>query len=530
MSTPGDLLFHIRHDRMDLCFEFATQAMSRLAGAATVVDEVHGFRYFDERDLLGFVDGTENPVGARGRGRRPGRRRPTRRSPAAATSSCRSTCTTWTAWNALSTEDQEKAIGRYKLSDIEMPDDVKPANSHVALNTIEEPDGTQRQILRANMPFGELGRGEFGTYYIAYAATPSVTEQMLSNMFIGDPPGNTDRILDFSTAVTGGLFFAPSADFLDDLPGPPGDPAGPRRRPAYPGPRTRSGGAAAEDGSLGIGSLKRSTSHEQPVPRARSDLRCRLGEHRGRGPPDVRAERGRPPGGGRPGTRRPQRWPAWTPATWPRSSRPAATPPGSSPGCAARSSWSSSGCRSRVSRLDVDNVERGAQDSDWQPVKDAAKQIAFAEDRAIFEGYPAAGITGVRPSTSNPVLTLPAEAREYPAVVSQAVSALRLAGVGGPYSLLLSAPAYTMVSETSDHGYPIREHLARVVDGEIIWAPAIDGAFLLSARGGDYELRLGQDLSIGYLSHDSEYVQLYFQESLTFLAYTAEASVALNAP
>jgi uncharacterized linocin/CFP29 family protein len=182
-----------------------------------------------------------------------------------------------------------------------------------------------------------------------------------------------------------------------------------------------------------------------------------------------------------------------------------------------------------VSRLDVDSVERGAQDPDWEPVKDAARQIAFAEDRAIFAGYPAAGITGVRRSTSNPVLTLPAEAREYPAVISQAVSALRLAGVGGPYSLLLSAPAYTVVSETSDHGYPIRDHLAHVVDGEIIWAPAIDGAFLLSGRGGDYELRLGQDLSIGYLSHDSEYVQLYFQESLTFLAYTAEASVALNA-
>ena len=182
-----------------------------------------------------------------------------------------------------------------------------------------------------------------------------------------------------------------------------------------------------------------------------------------------------------------------------------------------------------VSRLDVDNVERGAQDSDWQPVKDAARQIAFAEDRAIFDGYPIAGITGVRPSTSNPVLTLPAEAREYPTAVAQAVSALRLAGVSGPYSLLLSAAAYTMVSETADHGYPIREHLARVVDGEIVWAPAIDGAFLLSGRGGDYELRLGQDLSIGYLSHDSEFVQLYFQESLTFLAYTAEASVVLNA-
>ena len=180
-----------------------------------------------------------------------------------------------------------------------------------------------------------------------------------------------------------------------------------------------------------------------------------------------------------------------------------------------------------VSRLDVDDVERGAQDPDWQPVKDAAKKIAFAEDRAILEGYAAAGITGIRASSSNPALTLPAEARDYPNAVSQAVSALRLAGVDGPYSLLLSADAYTAVSETADHGYPIREHLARVVDGEIIWAPAIDGAFVLTARGGDHELRLGQDLSIGYLSHDADHVELYFQESLTFLVYTTEASVTL---
>jgi uncharacterized linocin/CFP29 family protein len=182
-----------------------------------------------------------------------------------------------------------------------------------------------------------------------------------------------------------------------------------------------------------------------------------------------------------------------------------------------------------VSRLDVDNVERGAQDSDWDPVKQAARQIAFAEDRAIFDGYRAAGIGGIKASTSNRVLSLPAEAREYPVAVSQAVSALRLAGVSGPYALVLSASAYTLVSETTEHGYPVLEHLGRVLDGDIIWAPAVDGAFLLSTRGGDYELRIGQDLSIGYASHDSQYVQLYFQESLTFLAYTAEASVVLSA-
>ena len=251
VSTPGDLLFHIRHERMDLCFEFASQAMARLAGAVTVADETHGFRFFDERDLLGFVDGTENPEGTAaaaaalvGAG-----------DPGFAGGSyviVQKYLHDMDAWNALSTEDQERVIGRSKLADIEMPDDIKPINSHVALNTIEEPDGTQRQILRANMPFGELGRGDFGTYYIAYAATPSVTELMLTHMFIGDPPGNTDRILDFSTAVTGSLFFVPPADFLDDLPDPPGaagdSPAG-------------SGSALvppAADGSLGIGSLKRS--------------------------------------------------------------------------------------------------------------------------------------------------------------------------------------------------------------------------------------------------------------------------------
>ncbi|MDJ0394633.1 family 1 encapsulin nanocompartment shell protein [Rhodococcus sp. G-MC3] len=182
-----------------------------------------------------------------------------------------------------------------------------------------------------------------------------------------------------------------------------------------------------------------------------------------------------------------------------------------------------------VSRSAIDDVDRGASDSDWQPVKDAATQIAFAEDRAVFEGYSAAGITGLRESASNPELKLPADPREYPEVISQAITALRLAGVNGPYSLLLSADAFTAINETSDHGYPIREHLRRLLDGEIIWAPAIDGAFLLTTRGGDYELHLGQDLSIGYLSHDATTVELYFQESLTFLAYTSEAVVPLVA-
>jgi uncharacterized linocin/CFP29 family protein len=183
-----------------------------------------------------------------------------------------------------------------------------------------------------------------------------------------------------------------------------------------------------------------------------------------------------------------------------------------------------------VSRRAVDDVERGAKDADWDPVKAAAKKIAFVEDRAIFEGLAGADIAGVRAATTNEALALPSDVREYPNVVAQALSALRLAGVDGPYSLLLSADAYTAVEETTDHGYPIREHLARVIHGgDIIWAPAIDGAFLLSARGGDYELHLGQDLSIGYLSHDAESIQLYFQESLTFQVHTGEAGVHLTA-
>ncbi|MGW6915206.1 family 1 encapsulin nanocompartment shell protein [Kitasatospora sp. NPDC054939] len=181
-----------------------------------------------------------------------------------------------------------------------------------------------------------------------------------------------------------------------------------------------------------------------------------------------------------------------------------------------------------VDRTAVDDVERGAEDSDWQPVKDAARTVALAEDHAVFDGYPAAAIEGIRAGASNPPVRLPADVREYPNAVSRALTALRLAGVGGPYSLLLGADAFTAVNETSDHGYPIHNHIARLLDGEIIWAPAIEGALLLSARGGDFELHLGQDLAIGYLAHDETTVQLYLQESLTFLLHTPEAAVALT--
>lgn len=181
-----------------------------------------------------------------------------------------------------------------------------------------------------------------------------------------------------------------------------------------------------------------------------------------------------------------------------------------------------------VTRDAVDDVERGSEDSDWQPVKDAARAMAFAEDRAVFDGYPAAGIDGLRDRTSNPVLALPTEPRDYPDAVSRALTELRLAGVDGPYSLLLGADDYRAVSETSDHGYPIAAHLARMLDGPPIWAPALTGALVLSTRGGDFELRIGQDLAIGYSAHDAHGIELYFQETLTFLIYTDEAVVVLQ--
>jgi porphyrinogen peroxidase len=255
VSTPGDLLFHLRARQMDLCFELASVVVDRLAGAGRVVDEVHGFKYFDERDLLGFVDGTENPTG-----------------PSASVAAVIEEDEDFAGgsyvivqkylhdlakWNALPVEEQERVIGRKKLSNLELPDEIKPSNSHVALNTITGDDGEERQIVRDNMPFGEVGSGEFGTYFIGYASHPDVTELMLTHMFVGDPPGNYDRILDFSTPITGTLFFVPTVDFLDDPPPGPTSQEAPTATTT-----TESAGSAApvdtSHGSLGIGSLKRS--------------------------------------------------------------------------------------------------------------------------------------------------------------------------------------------------------------------------------------------------------------------------------
>jgi putative iron-dependent peroxidase len=260
VSTPGDVIFHIRAKSMDLCFELAKQIMARLDGAVSTADEVHGFRYFDQRDLLGFVDGTENPAGSAADyavfiGNE---------DPAFSGGSyliVQKYLHNLHAWNALPTETQERIIGRTKFSDIELDDSVKPTCAHNALTVIEE-NGVEIKILRDNMPFGRPGSVEFGTYFIGYSRSPRTIEQMLENMFVGRPPGNYDRILDFSTAVTGNLFFVPAATFLDSI--SPDQPAltvsSSASAPASiasstPAPRST-------DGSLGIGSLKGDHSHE----------------------------------------------------------------------------------------------------------------------------------------------------------------------------------------------------------------------------------------------------------------------------
>lgn len=181
-----------------------------------------------------------------------------------------------------------------------------------------------------------------------------------------------------------------------------------------------------------------------------------------------------------------------------------------------------------LSRQAIDDVERGAQDSNWQPAKDAAKTLAFAEDGAIFDGYQAANIQGIRQGTSNPVKTLPGDILDYPGAIAEALNQLRLVGVNGPYSVLLGAAEYTKLAEARDHGYPVFEHVNRIIDGNIVLASAIGGAFVLSTRGGDFELSIGQDVSIGYLSHTDTAVHLYLQESFTFRVLTGEASVALS--
>ncbi len=263
-ATDGDLLFHIRAHRLDLCFELAGLLVRRLESVATVVDEVHGFRSFDERDLLGFVDGTENPEGgAAYEAVTIGGEDPDFAGGSYAI--VQKYVHEMSSWNALSIEEQELVIGRTKLDDVELPDELKPANSHVALNTLVDEHGEEQQIMRFNMPFGRVGAGEFGTYFIGYVRTATVIERMLTNMFVGNPPGTYDRVLDFSRALTGTLFFIPSSEFLDDPPAPVIQAGRSQQEEDVPMTQpdsTPSPAAAAPDGSLGIGSLKTEIDRE----------------------------------------------------------------------------------------------------------------------------------------------------------------------------------------------------------------------------------------------------------------------------
>jgi putative iron-dependent peroxidase len=250
VATPGDLLFHIRAQRMDVCFELATQIMERIGGAVSPADEVQGFRYFEDRDLIGFVDGTENPRGAAAlEAALVGEEDPL--FAGGSYVMVQKYLHDMKGWNGLSTEAQERIIGRRKLTDIELDAAVKPASAHSALTVIVE-NGKELKILRDNMPFGQPSRSEFGTYFIAYSRTPRVTELMLENMFVGRPPGNYDRLLDFSRAVTGGLFFVPSATFLESA-GEEQPAAAIATPPVAPDP---SAASSVRDISLGIGSLK----------------------------------------------------------------------------------------------------------------------------------------------------------------------------------------------------------------------------------------------------------------------------------
>jgi porphyrinogen peroxidase len=250
VSTPGDILFHIRAKRMDLCFELATHIMARIGDAVSVADEVHGFRYFDDRDVIGFVDGTENPRGDYAREAAIiGHEDPSFEGGSYVI--VQKYIHDMKGWNALPVEAQERIIGRRKLSDIELDDAEKPASAHNALTVIEE-NGKEVKILRDNMPFGRPGHGEFGTYFIGYSRTPRIIETMLENMFVGRPPGNYDRLLDFSRAVTGSLFFVPSATFLDKIVGNGPDSTATGALLASDLPSASS----ARDTSLRIGSLK----------------------------------------------------------------------------------------------------------------------------------------------------------------------------------------------------------------------------------------------------------------------------------
>jgi putative iron-dependent peroxidase len=256
-STPGDVFLHLRADDMGLCYELGAQIAAQLGDSVAPIDEVHGFRYFDERDLTGFVDGTENPTGADS----VAATIVADDDPAFAGGSyimVQKYLHDLQGWHRLATEVQEGIIGRTKLDDIDLDDAIKPSFAHNVLTSIEE-NGEEVEILRHNMPFGNAGGGEAGTYFIGYARSPRPMETMLENMVFGVPPGNYDRLLDFTHPVTGNLFFAPSLEFLAAL--ADGDGLS-TQQPAQSSAITPVPSVQRGDGSLNIGSLKGAPHHE----------------------------------------------------------------------------------------------------------------------------------------------------------------------------------------------------------------------------------------------------------------------------
>jgi putative iron-dependent peroxidase len=512
VSTPGDILFHIRAMHMDLCFELATHIMSRIGDAVTTVDEVHGFKYFDERDLLGFVDGTENPVDeaaidAAIIGDE---------DPDFAGSSYVITqkyLHDLKGWNAVPVEQQENIIGRAKLSDIEQADAAKATYAHNVLTNIEE-NGEQLQIVRDNMPFGDVGDPPTGSRRCSSTCLSVYRLAITTACWISARPS---PVRCFSCPPRPSwTMFRQKAQLRSSVVRPRMTKA----RRMFPNRNGRH-------------QMVRSVLVRSKESRQMNNLHRELAPISEKAWAQIEQEASRT-------LKRHLAARRVVDVVGPKGSEFSAVgtghlqkiqPPLDDIQAAQHEVKPLVQLRVpfELSRQDIDSVERGANDPNLQPLKDAARKLAFAEDGAVFEGYESAGIQGIRQATSNTAMTFPADVESYPAVVAQAVSELRDAGVNGPYMLLLGEQAYTAVSGATDDGYPVLKDIRNLVDGEIIWAPAIKGGVVLSTRGGDFELHLGQDISIGYLSHTESTVRLYLQETFTFLQLTAEAAVVLAA-
>ena len=528
ISTPGDLLFHIRAERVDLTFEFERVLLDRLGGAVTVADEVHGFRYFDTRDLLGFVDGTANPLGLD----LPASSLVGDEDPDFAGGSyvvVQKYMHPISAWQALDTGQQEAIIGRTKLDDVELDDAVSGQKSHKTLTTITDENGVEHDILRDNMPFGRPGQGEFGTYFIGYARNLWVIERMMERMFIGDPPGDHDRLLDFSTPLTGTTFFAPPFSMLSGLDSLVTDVAS-----AEPSTTEVAGdtsgnstqyvpGDRLPESSLEGKAMMMITNHllRELAPitddgwtyldeEATARLSVALGARK---LVDFTGPLG------------------WDhPATNIGRVGPVVAAPADQVAARSRKVLALAEVRAdfTLDRAELDSRERGAVDVDLAALDRAALRMATVENVAVFNGWDAAGMTGITQATPHSPISRSEDSAQFAQQVAVAVAVLKDAGVGGPYGLALDRDAWVSVLGGNDAGgASLLHHLQRILDGPVEWTPGVDGAVVLSLRGGDFIFESGEDLSIGYATHDAETVGLYLEETFSFRVATAEAAIAL---